>query len=59
MSMPKGFKTTHGYATAMSKFVSNTCSLYDVQPTREDITRISADPRFQSAILDMIKDMDA
>ena len=93
MSMPKGFKTTHGYATvratesglgyreiaehmtekgdtmnhstarniflsAMSKFASNACSLYAVQPNREDINRISADPRFQSAILDMIKEMD-
>jgi len=93
MSMPKGFKTTHGYATvrasesglgyreiaehmtdsgdkmnhstarniflsAMSKFATNACSLYDAQPTRENIKRISADPRFQSAILDMIKEMD-
>ncbi|MAG27627.1 hypothetical protein CMI47_19000 [Candidatus Pacearchaeota archaeon] len=93
MSMPKGYKTDHGYATvrshddglgyreiaecmtemghkmnhstarniflsAMTKFAENTCSLYGVKPTCENVKRISSDPRFQSGILDMIKLLD-
>jgi len=93
MSMPKGYKTDHGYATvrsqddglgyreiaemmtsmghkmnhstarniflsAMTKFVENTCRLYDIKLTDENVKRISSDPRFQSGILDMLKLLD-
>ena len=92
MSMPKGHKTRHGYATvmsdddglgyreiaehmtsngfkmnhstarniflsAMSKFAENACELYSISPTKENLKRISADPRFQSGILEILNDI--
>ena len=92
MSMPKGFRSNHGYATvssieggsgyreiaehmtdkgfkmnhstarniflsAMSKFAENACELYSISPTKENLKRISADPRFQSGILEILNDI--
>lgn len=89
MSMPKGFRSDHGYATvssieggrgyreiaehmsengykmnhstarnvflsAMKKLARDACSLYDIDPTRENLEKIAKDPRFQSGIIDIL-----
>jgi len=92
MSMPKGFKSTHGYATvseiengldyraiakvmcdegfqmnhatarniflrAMQKIAVSICQIYKLPLNNENISRIAKDPRFQSAIVDLLADM--
>ena len=89
MTMPKGYRSKHGYATVktqlgglgyreisekmcedgykmnhstarniflsvMSKLAREACSLYDVNPTADNVKRISSDPRFQSGIFDVL-----
>ena len=91
MSMPKGYKSSHGYATvsniqgglgyreiaermtsegdrmnhstarnvflsAMRKLARELCKMYGEETTEENITRISNDPRFQSGIVDILKE---
>tara|TARA_B100000214_G_C23912554_1_gene602036 strand:+ start:964 stop:1248 length:285 start_codon:yes stop_codon:yes gene_type:complete len=91
MSMPKGYKSSHGYATvssiqgglgyreiaekmteegdkmnhstarnvflsAMRKLARELCKLYGEETTEENVTRISNDPRFQSGIVDILKE---
>ena len=93
MSMPKGYKSQHGYATvssisdgmgyreiaealtssgdrmnhstarnvflsAMRKVARDACTMMGVSPTDENLKRISSDPRFQSGIIDILKDKD-
>ena len=91
MSMPKGYKLEHGYATvtkdggmgyreisecltdrgdkmnhstarnvfvsAMSKIARDACMFNNVSPTKENISRISSDPRFQEGVRDILKEM--
>jgi len=90
MSMPKGYKSKHGYATvsadgglgfreiaekmteegdsmnhstarnvflsAMRKLAKDACVVFDLSPTPENLKRISSDPRFQSGVIDILKD---
>ena len=93
MSMPKGHKSAHGYATvstmegglgyreiaekmtdmgdqmnhstarniflsAMRKIARDACTMTDVSPSEENLKRISSDPRFQSGVIDIIRDRD-
>jgi hypothetical protein len=93
MSMPKGHKIDHGYATvdslaggagyreiaekmtemgykmnhstarnvflaAMSKFATEICKLYDAPAQSENIKKIASDPRFQSGLLDTIREIN-
>ena len=90
MSMPKGYKSKHGYATvsadgglgfreiaekmtkegdsmnhstarnvflsAMRKLAKDACAVFNLSPTPENLKRISSDPRFQSGVIDILKD---
>jgi urease gamma subunit len=91
MSMPKGHKSRHGYATvasieggfgyreiaehmsekgikmnhstarniflsAMRKIARDACLFYDIEPTKENLKKVSSDPRFQSGIIDFLQD---
>lgn len=90
MSMPKGHKSKHGYATvtdsqglgyreiaehmtskgdrmnhstarniylsAMKKIAREVCRMYDTDATDANVTRIAADPRFQSGVNDILSD---
>ena len=91
MSMPKGYKSKHGYATvssisngmgyreiaetltscgdkmnhstarnvflsAMRKVARDACVMLGEPPTEENLKRIASDPRFQSGIIDILKD---
>mgnify|MGYP003665711544 CR=1 FL=1 len=92
MSMPKGHKSHHGYATvstdgglgyreiaekmssegddmnhstarniflsAMRKIARDSCMMTGVSPSEENLKRISSDPRFQSGVIDIIRDSD-
>ena len=90
MSMPKGYKVEHGYATvdcglgyreiaekmsdegckmnhstarniflsAMSKFVTGLCDIYNIPATKDKIKRVSSDPRFQSGLMSGIVDLE-
>ena len=93
MSMPKGYRSAHGYATvsgdagglgyreiaekmtdlgdqmnhstarniflaAMRKVAKDACSILDVDPNSENLKRIASDPRFQSGIIDILRDGD-
>ena len=86
MSMPKGHKSRHGYATvssisgglgyreiaenmsdqgfkmnhstarniflsAMRKIARDACVFYGIEPTKENLKKVSSDPRFQSGML--------
>ena len=92
MSMPAGFKSSHGYATvkatqggmgyreiaevmtergfkmnhstarniflsAMSKIAESVCDLYDCDTGDNNLKKVSSDPRFQSGVLDVLRDM--
>jgi len=91
MSMPKGHKSDHGYATvssldgglgyreiaesmteggskmnhstarniflaSMRKVAKDACVVMGVNPTDENLKRISSDPRFQSGVIDILKE---
>jgi len=93
MSMPKGYRSAHGYATvsgeggglgyreiaekmtgmgdqmnhstarniflsAMRKLARDACSILEVDPDSENLKRIASDPRFQSGIIDILRDDD-
>jgi len=93
MSMPKGYRSAHGYATvsgdngglgyreiaekmtdagdqmnhstarniflaAMRKLALDACAILDVTPDSENLKRIASDPRFQSGIIDILRDGD-
>lgn len=56
-----GFKMNHSTARniflrSMKKIATNVCELYDIEPTEENIKRISAHPDFQSGIADFMKE---
>ena len=93
MSMPKGYKSKHGYATvsadgglgfreiaekmtkegdsmnhstarnvflsAMRKLARDACDMMGVEPTEANLKRVSSDPRFQSGVIDILKETDA
>jgi len=94
MSMPKGHKSQHGYATvssldgglgyreiaekmseegdkmnhstarnvflsAMRKLARDACGMMGVDATDENLKRVSSDPRFQSGIIDILKESNA
>jgi len=94
MSMPRGHKAQHGYATvsslegglgyreiaekmtedgdkmnhstarniflsAMRKLARDACDMMGVEPTEENLKRVSSDPRFQSGVIDILKEMNA
>tara|TARA_Y100000593_G_C4298390_1_gene331953 strand:+ start:981 stop:1265 length:285 start_codon:yes stop_codon:yes gene_type:complete len=44
------------FLSAMSKLASDACRLFEVEPTKENLKRISSDPRFQSGIIDILND---
>jgi len=54
-----GFKMNHSTArniflSAMRKFAAEVCKIYSISPTRENLDMISADPRFQSGIFEIM-----
>ena len=44
------------FISAMEKVARDACSLFDVEPSKENIKRISNDPRFQSGVIDILND---
>jgi len=44
------------FISAMGKIAKDTCCLFDVDPSNENIKKIAADPRFQSSIIDILND---
>jgi len=55
-----GFKMNHSTArniflSAMRKIAKDSCSMFGIDPTEENLKRISSDPRFQSGIIDILK----
>jgi hypothetical protein len=93
MSMPKGHKASHGYATvssldgglgyreiaekmteegdkmnhstarniflsAMRKLAKDACIMMGAEPSEKNLKRVSSDPRFQSGIIDILKDFN-
>tara|TARA_Y100000310_G_C20085763_1_gene535965 strand:+ start:281 stop:559 length:279 start_codon:yes stop_codon:yes gene_type:complete len=56
-----GHKMNHSTArnvflSAMNKIARDTCSMFGVEPTKKNLKRISSDPRFQSGVIDILKD---
>ena len=91
MSMPKGHKSSHGYATvssldgglgyreiaermtsqgnkmnhstarnvflsSMRKVAKDACVMMGVDPTEENLKRVSSDTRFQSGVIDILRE---
>ena len=57
----EGDKMNHSTArnvflSAMRKLARELCKLYGEETTEENVTRISNDPRFQSGIVDILKE---
>ena len=57
----KGDRMNHSTArnvflSAMRKIARDACVMMDMPPTDENLKRISSDPRFQSGILDILRD---
>tara|TARA_Y100000593_G_scaffold76546_1_gene141520 strand:- start:796 stop:1080 length:285 start_codon:yes stop_codon:yes gene_type:complete len=55
-----GFKMNHSTArniflSAMRKIARDSCDMFGIDPTEENLKRISSDPRFQSGIIDILK----
>ena len=44
------------FISAMEKVARDACVMFDVNPTEENIKRISNDPRFQSGLIDILND---
>tara|TARA_B100000686_G_scaffold348285_1_gene438938 strand:- start:1102 stop:1404 length:303 start_codon:yes stop_codon:yes gene_type:complete len=60
----EGDKMNHSTArnvflSAMSKLAREICILQGMPTDQQSIKRLAADPRFQSGIMDIIKDADA
>ena len=57
-----GYKMNHSTARniflrSMKKIATKVCGLYDIEPTEENIKRISAHPDFQAGIADFMKEL--
>lgn len=55
----EGFKMNHSTArniflSAMDKLARELCSLYNIEPTQQNIKKVSSDPRFQDGICNLI-----
>ena len=55
-----GFKMNHSTArniflSAMRKVARDSCHIFGIDPTEENLKRISSDPRFQSGVIDILK----
>ena len=55
----EGFKMNHSTArniflSAMDKLARELCNLYSIEPTQQNIKKVSSDPRFQDGICDLI-----
>ena len=44
------------FLSAMKKLARDACVMMDVSPTEENLKRVSCDPRFQSGIVDILRD---
>lgn len=58
----EGFKMNHSTARniflrSMKKIATKVCGLYDIDPTEENIKRISAHPDFQAGVADFMKEL--
>ena len=42
------------FLSAMRKLAKDACTVFDVEPDKENLKRISSDPRFQSGIIDIL-----
>jgi hypothetical protein len=47
------------FLSAMRKLAKDACVVFDVEPNKENLKRISSDPRFQSGIIDILSDTHA
>ena len=55
----QGDKMNHSTArnvfiSAMKKLAKDACDHFDVEPSSENLKKISSDPRFQSGIIDIL-----
>ena len=58
----EGLKMNHSTArniflSAMEKMAREVCSLYNLPTDRDSITNLSADPRFQSGVMSVMKEI--
>ena len=44
------------FLSAMRKLAKDACVVFEVEPNKENLKRISSDPRFQSGIIDILND---
>jgi hypothetical protein len=44
------------FLSAMRKLAKDACVVFNVEPNKENLKRISSDPRFQSGIIDILND---
>lgn len=56
----RGHKMNHSTAynlfhRSMKKIATNVCSLYDIEPTEENLRKISCNPDFQEGVSTIIK----
>ena len=58
-----GFKMNHSTArnvflATMKKLAKEVCDLYSLEVSNDELTRVAADPRFQSGLYDIISNID-
>ena len=46
------------FLSAMSKFVTELCDIYNIPVTKDKIKKVSSDPRFQSGLMTAIVDLE-
>ena len=59
-----GYKMNHStarnvFVSSLNKVANNLASLYDVKLDEKELYRLSTDPRFQEAVVEFIKEMEA